>query len=1035
MLGWSVEKFVRPKAIVLLGCSCSGRVEAGSDLPTVRAKQQRMLDFATEVLGNREHQFIGRQINEALRPLRDEYLASLQPLAESNLEIAYWHARRSDFGWCKTLSQILAVLSDPRILRRCLHCGSGPGWGSSGVAGGSGAQPNPGGSSSSSSSSSSSGGQSNNPDRSSSVSQPRSAPSPGGQPNPGCSSSGGLQPSSGSSSATQHDRPGCSSMDTAENILALRALTCAHIVTHVASQYAWYMMMYTYCMPEGLAAVLQPDEVASKSAMSRVRATWENVQKLSRSAAAQPRYAGKLSEDIYWAHSNVLVHEAMLICQENEWKHSSDAVRKMAYDMWAGVGDTKRVLEDVFAALKNVSTRSKNGHISSHHAYFEACYAKVLHGGQPGLQQLRSSELRPRRMLSQTLPAADWCVPLCVPLKAMKEGMYRTSPDHVLPEVLAAEDILAKKPRVPWRPAGPAAIMRMTAATLYCNAEVASEWQHAAQAWCGNLLSRGSLFLDTRDQSVFLSLGFQKWVALGVPLQTVQCGGSTYFVLPGGLQQLATSQGGLQQLTASPSGLQQLAAFQPRVVVNHSVTDESHFRGILVECMAPSQVPEALAKHGIVWRQVQVIGLVRHAILKQVVMTIDTLSSIARAWDIRVTRRPGEKGITKRAYTESLVEHFFGDDLWQTRQELAHHCMTGPLPVASALDEATDLLDEENMREFETAPQEAGGPAPAEPAAVHEAEAAGPPPSGAAAPDAVEAPEPPPVAAAAPAPAGRAPPKAQVEDQRRKAKKAIKHGPQLNFTGAAVKELVPGSCMIPGVYLVWRRTISQWEARYYGALPRASLSVTWGGRRQLTELEALCEVIDWMWLQHEQSQNKKDTDVVPTLDVIMRALTDLHHEWDLRAPSDDHDAAPAAEPPVEAAAAPAADAHGRRGRGQVRRGGRGRGRGRGKGVDAAALVDGGLPGAVVAAPAADGRGRKRGAPAAPAAKARGCGRGRKPKGRGRGPAARESASGDSTGDEGAAAAAAAAAAVAQAAAAPNRDDGDALMHELFGDEA
>ena len=863
-------------------------------MSTARAKQQRMLDFATEVLGNREHQYLGRGINTALRPLRDEYLASLPVLAKDNWEIVQWHARRSDWGWCNTLLQILSALSDTSAVRRCLQHGSGPGCSSSG------AQP---GNPESGPVCSSSGAQPGNPE---SECNPESGP--------GCSSSG-PRPIQAAASAT------------AEHIISLRASSYARIVISVASQYAWYMMMYTVCMPEGLAAVLVPEQTASRRAMRRVRESWENVQNLHRAAAARPACA-KLYEDIYWAHSNVLVHEAMLICEQNDWNPETMAVRKMVYDIWAGVADTKRALEDVFAALKNVSTRNKNGHMSAHHAYFEASFAKVLHGqpqpakleSGPGLQQLRA----PRNMLSQTVPPADYAVPLCVPLRSMTEAMYRTSPDHPLPDALAANDILIKNPRVPWRPAGPAAIMRMVAASQYCQKEAASKWQHATHAWCGTLLCSGGVFVDQRDQSVFLSLGFQKWVALVVPCERVQCGDCTYFVLSGGLQQPA---GGVSRPTA---------------VVNHSVTDESHFRGVLVEYLAPSQVPEQLRNRGIAWRQLEIMGLVPHAILMQLVMTVNILSGIARAFNISVSRRPGEKNLTKRAYVESIVAHFFPEESWQTTQEMVHHCMAGPAPMVSALDEATDLLDADNVHDFEIqAPAERNAPAPAENVPAEADTAAAPAPAPAPAENV------PAEAAAAPAPK---PVDAASPEARRKAAAVNRHGPQQNFTPDAIKALVPGRCRIPGVYIVWRRTINQWEARYSGALPRASLSVTWDGRRQLTELEALCEVLDWLWLQHERSGAKSDSERAPEFDNIIDAVTQMHHEWQLRAeaaaapavaaePLAEATAAPAvaAEPPAEAAAAPAAV---------------GRGRGRGRGAKAAAKTGGGR--------GSRGRGRKGG---------------------------------------------------------------------------
>ena len=120
--------------------------------------------------------------------------------------------------------------------------------------------------------------------------------------------------------------------------------------------------------------------------------------------------------------------------------------------------------------------------------------------------------------------------------------------------------------------------------------------------------------------------------------------------------------------------------------------------------------------------------------------------------------------------------------------------------------------------------------------------------------------------------------------------------PQENYTLECIKKLVPGGCKISGVFLVWRRTTKVWESRYRDGIPKPSCSKCWGG--DLSEYEALCVVLGWMWHQHRLIR-PDDSAVQPDAETIRATLDTLHSEWSERQ-------AAAALPAGSAAAADAA---------------------------------------------------------------------------------------------------------------------------------
>ena len=63
-------------------------------------------------------------------------------------------------------------------------------------------------------------------------------------------------------------------------------------------------------------------------------------------------------------------------------------------------------------------------------------------------------------------------------------------------------------------------------------------------------------------------------------------------------------------------------------------------------------------------------------------------------------KKPGQKTITKAAYTEAIMQHFFPQEPWGIQQQLQHEWLAGPTmghESAALGDFAMELLDEANQ--------------------------------------------------------------------------------------------------------------------------------------------------------------------------------------------------------------------------------------------------------------------------------------------------------------------------------------------------
>jgi hypothetical protein len=104
-------------------------------------------------------------------------------------------------------------------------------------------------------------------------------------------------------------------------------------------------------------------------------------------------------------------------------------------------------------------------------------------------------------------------------------------------------------------------------------------------------------------------------------------------------------------------------------------------------------------------------------------------------------------------------------------------------------------------------------------------------------------------------------------------------GPRVNVTPQALRELVPGHCGLPGIYLVHQRSARECSGYYLGGSPNASTGRTWDGPRACrSEVEAVTLVVHWLWDQHIRaglavlSDRPSEAKIQAACDAMVRSL-------------------------------------------------------------------------------------------------------------------------------------------------------------------
>ena len=139
------------------------------------------------------------------------------------------------------------------------------------------------------------------------------------------------------------------------------------------------------------------------------------------------------------------------------------------------------------------------------------------------------------------------------------------------------------------------------------------------------------------------------------------------------------------------------------VLVNHDTTDGSDYRGIPTKFVPPHFCPPSLADGGLIWKSTgEPTSLVPFAVLCRASLSVQSCQAICRAQGIRVVRIG--KSLTKYDYANAIVQLFFKDESWETREAILHEWLASggsPNKLDAGLnDMAVSLLDEDNQLEF-----------------------------------------------------------------------------------------------------------------------------------------------------------------------------------------------------------------------------------------------------------------------------------------------------------------------------------------------
>ena len=111
----------------------------------------------------------------------------------------------------------------------------------------------------------------------------------------------------------------------------------------------------------------------------------------------------------------------------------------------------------------------------------------------------------------------------------MGEGMFRTQADDCFDNAtLDIDSLCQRKPAVPWRLAGPSAMLLTVAATAYLNTEASVHSSQAGIALCSAFFCGGR---EGQHGGTFIPL--HQWVCLAIKLQVETADGSTWFYLGG----------------------------------------------------------------------------------------------------------------------------------------------------------------------------------------------------------------------------------------------------------------------------------------------------------------------------------------------------------------------------------------------------------------------------------------------------------------------------------------------------------------------
>jgi hypothetical protein len=289
---------------------------------------------------------------------------------------------------------------------------------------------------------------------------------------------------------------------------------CVHFVGYRTRSQA----LHTYCFPERLAAALLEDAGTAQMLMDKAKTAWHAIVEAERLSedphCPYTRDIRRLLKDMHFVQYP-LVREFCLICEHAGWDCESDTVRDIVFSLFCGRGNTKLVLEDTFQRLRFVERSIQNSRLAYDRVFFEAWHT-------PKLPHVVSEDGDDYTNLAVTSDDRSKNLPLdVVGIDQFSYAMYSVSKEAKIDNLDIAALVKKEAGCEPWRPGGPVAMRRMTAAAAFLEMDSQNGFANVRKAWCCALMGAGLVYQQQHTGKVFLSLGHDKWVWYGYELRVL----------------------------------------------------------------------------------------------------------------------------------------------------------------------------------------------------------------------------------------------------------------------------------------------------------------------------------------------------------------------------------------------------------------------------------------------------------------------------------------------------------------------------------
>ncbi|CAE7226220.1 unnamed protein product [Symbiodinium sp. CCMP2592] len=425
------------------------------------------------------------------------------------------------------------------------------------------------------------------------------------------------------------------------------------LLVELSAARCWSQIQFTTLQPGALAVVLSQDHGPFSTAqrlLDRQQDVWTAVlraeQAVTPDSKVPPAVKAALTQilqDLGWNRLQV-AREAMMECEAGNWKATDRRVQEQARCLFAGPAQTKWDLEDLFAHLVSVS-RSANLPVAMNKwtRYF---YCTTMDRGTKW-PRLRTTLEDHREFNSSVMNPA---------LKGVYGKAFKTTGIKGLDAELRKALVKVKLSSA--KKAGTASNQAAAAATSWIAESAADGFQRASCTWAGLLfvsmgysycsgvfLTKGGVFISRQgkhDGKVFLSMGFRKHAALGVPMRQHTCA-QAYFTVD------------------TDAGL------APTWLHNDTLLN-SQWQSFPIKIVHPLQVPCHLQGYGIVLQQTgPLLQPIPAALRNGVFLTVSNLRALLAAFQIPMGPKgsgAGKSGnFIKQDYVSRVLTFFFGESL------------------------------------------------------------------------------------------------------------------------------------------------------------------------------------------------------------------------------------------------------------------------------------------------------------------------------------------------------------------------------------